>query len=155
MEDLYEQGKCLAIGVCNFNIHHLQTLFEHCKYKPMINECECHPLFTQNKLREFCIENNIQFLAYTSTARHDERLNNTCIVDIAKKYNKTLSQIILKWHQSIGNIPIVNTFNNKHLKEDLSLDGFNLTEEEITRISSCNINSRLRYDPDNCNFSKL
>ena len=155
MEKCYEKGLCKAIGVCNCNIHHLEEIKKIAKIKPMSNQIECHPLFTQNELREYCNKENIKVMAYTATARMDDRLKNTCIVDLAKKYNKTVAQIILKWHIQIGNIPIFNTNSIKHYKENMDIEDFELSKEEIQQINSANINSRLRYDPDNCNFRRL
>lgn len=155
MEKLYNEGLCKAIGVCNFNIHHFEELKKYAKIMPMVNQIECHPLFTQEQLREYCKKNNIQIMAYTSTARNDERLRKTALVPIAKKYNKTITQVVLKWHQQIGNIPIFNTTNKKHLLDNININDFELTEDEIQKINDININSRLRYDPDNCDFTKL
>ena len=155
LEELYDDGLCKAIGVCNCNIHHLETLEKNASLIPMVNQIECHPLLTQNALREYCSERNIRVMAYTSTARMDERLNKTILVPIAKKYNKSIAQIILRWHQQIGNIPIVNTSNLHHLKENYNISSFSLTDEEIQSITNININSRLRYDPDNCDFRQL
>lgn len=155
MEKIYKEGKCKAIGVCNFSIHHLEELKKYATILPMVNEIECHPLFTQNELREYCHDNGIQVMAYTSTARMDERLRKTCLVPIAKKYNKTVAQIILKWHQQIGNIPIVNSSSKEHMLANIDICDFILTNEELERISAININSRLRYDPDNCDFRQL
>lgn len=155
MEELYRSGLCKEIGVCNCNIHHLQKLIESATIKPMVNQIECHPLFTQNVLREYCEENNIRVMAYTATGRMDERLRKTCLVPIAKKYNKSIAQVILRWHQQIGNIPIVNSTNPLHVIENANICDFFLTDDEIDMISGININSRLRYDPDNCDFSQL
>lgn len=155
MEKLYHGGLCKAIGVCNCNIHHLREIERIAEIMPMVNEFECHPLFTQNKLRAYCHENKIQVMAYTSTGRMDERLKKTPIVPISKKYGKSMAQIILRWHQQLGNIPIVNSTNVKHLIANTKLSDFDLTEEEINSILKCNINSRLRYDPDNCDFHQL
>ena len=155
LEELYDDGLCKAIGVCNCNIHHLETLEKNASISPMVNQIECHPLLTQNALREYCSERNIRVMAYTSTARMDERLNKTILVPIAKKYNKSIAQIILRWHQQIGNIPIVNTSSLHHLKENYNISSFSLTDEEIQSITNININSRLRYDPDNCDFRQL
>ena len=94
-------------------------------------------------------------MAYTPTARMDERLKKTKLVDIAKEHHKSVAQIILRWHIQLGNIPIVNTGNVEHLKENYSVFDFSLSEKEMQQISAININSRLRYDPDNCDFSKL
>ena len=155
LEELYRKGKCRAIGVCNCNIHHLEELKTYADIMPMVNEFECHPLFTQNELRAYCKENNIQVMAYTSTARMDTRLKNTCLDSIAKKHSKTIAQVILRWHIQIGNIPIVNSTKPNHIKENANIYDFELTDEEISKITTININSRLRYDPDNCDFTKL
>lgn len=155
MERLYEKGLAKAIGVCNCNIHHLEELRKQAKIMPMVNQFECHPLFTQNELREYCKENNIQVMAYTPTARMDERLFKTVLSKIAKKYSKTVAQIIIKWHIQIGNIPIVNTSNLEHLRQNYNVFDFELTQQEVYEITKININSRLRYDPDNCDFRQL
>lgn len=155
LENAYKRGLCKHIGVCNFNIHHLEELCNNAEIKPSINQIECHPLFTQEELREYCNKNNIRIMSYSSTARNDDRLNKTVLVDIARKYNKTITQIILRWHIQLGNVPIVNTYNTNHIKEDSNIYDFYLTENEIQQINNININSRLRYDPDNCDFSKL
>lgn len=155
MEKIYNQGLAKAIGVCNCNIHHLEKIKDNSEIMPMVNQFECHPLFTQSELRNYCKENKIQVMAYTPTARMDQRLYNTVLPDIAKKYNKSIAQIIIHWHMQIGNIPIVNTSSVKHLKENYDVFDFELTKEEISLINNININSRLRYDPDNCDFRKL
>lgn len=155
MERLYKEGKCKAIGVCNCNIRHLKELEEIAEIMPMVNEIECHPLFTQNELREYCNKNKIQVLAYTPTARMDDRLKKTVLVDIARKYKKTLAQVIVRWHIQIGNIPVINTSSIRHLKENSDVFDFRLTDEEIESINKININSRLRFDPENIDFTKI
>ena len=155
IEKMYEEGLCRAIGVCNCNIHHLEALNNKANICPMVNEFECHPLFTQDELRQYCKKNNIQVIAYTSTARMDERLRKTILVPISKKYNKSIAQIIMKWHLQIGNIPIFNSRNPEHIKSNTLINDFELTEDEIVQITQININSRLRYDPDNCDFTQL
>lgn len=155
MEKLYEEGLCKAIGVCNFGIQHLEELSSHAHIKPMINQFECHPLFTQESLREYCHTNCIVPMAYTPTARMDSRFANTRLFEIADKHKKTVAQVILKWHLQIGNVPVVSTTNMKHLHENFDVFDFELSDSEIQIISNININSRLRYDPDNCDFRKL
>lgn len=155
MESLYKEGLCKAIGVCNCNIHHLEEIERTGSILPMINQFECHPLLTQQKLRDYCQSRNIQVMAYTPTARMDERLKKTVLVKLSQKYSRSIAQIILRWHKQIGNIPVVNTSNLDHLIENISVDDFVLTDKEIEEIERININSRLRYDPDNCDFRLL
>ncbi|MGN0556388.1 MAG: aldo/keto reductase [Acutalibacteraceae bacterium] len=155
MEDLYRRGLCKAIGVCNCHRHHLEEILKIAQIKPMINQIECHPLLTQDELREYCRQNGIQVMAYTPTARMDERLRKTVLVKLAAKYHKSVAQIILRWHIQLGNIPVVNTLNPVHLAENANIFDFALSEAEMQEITAININSRLRYDPDNCDFSQL
>lgn len=155
LEKIRDKGLCKSIGVSNCNIKHLEEIKKIAKYMPVVNEIECHPLFTQNELRDYCNRNNIKILAYTSTARMDSRLGNTCLKSIAKKYNKSVTQIMLRWHYQIDNIPIFNTSVPKRYKENIDIFDFSLTKKEIERITNININSRLRYDPENCDFTKL
>lgn len=155
MEMLLQKGLCKSIGVCNCNIHHLEEIKKVATIMPAVNQIECHPLFTQNELRKYCKENKIQVMAYTSTGRMDERLRKTCLTKIARKYNKSIAQIILRWHIQIGNVPIFNTSKIENYKENMDVFNFELTNNEVENITKININSRLRYDPDNCDFTQL
>lgn len=152
---LRDEGLCKEIGVCNCNIHHLQKIYDKTGFYPAVNQFECHPLFTQKELVEFCKSNNITIMGYTATARMDERLFKTCLTAIAKKYDKSIAQIILKWHLQNSIIPIVSTTDMKHLKDNINIYDFTLSDDEMSQIDKININSRLRYDPDNCDFNQL
>lgn len=155
LEELYLSDRCSAIGVANFNIHHLEKLRNNCDIMPMVNQFECHPLFSQSELRDYCNNRDIQVMAYTSTARMDQRLNITSIKEISNKHKKSMAQVILRWHIQLGNIPIINTSRYSHLLDNANIFDFILSDKEMKSINEININSRLRYDPDNCNFSKL
>lgn len=153
---LQKEGYIKTIGVANFHPHHIDQLIAETGVVPIVNQIEVHPLLTQKDIIKYCKEKNIIVQAYTPIARYDERLVRLPILQkIARKYNKTLAQIILRWHIQNGIIPIIRSFNNKRQKENLKIFDFNLTEEEMIVIDGININSRLRYDPDNCDFSIL
>jgi len=154
MEILYKEGFCKAIGVANCNVHHLEAIFNICKIQPMLNQFEIHPLFTQKPLIEYCKQRDIAVEGYTPLARFDERLKNAfCLQELSKKYNKTIPQVILRWHIQNDIIPIVRSMNQKRQIENISIFDFELTADEVNRIDKLNINSRLRYDPDNLNYS--
>lgn len=156
MEELYLQGKVRAIGVCNCHIHHLENILSKAEVKPMIHQMEVHPLFTQTKEREFCKKEGIQVMAYTPLARNDDRLfNNRTLNKIGHKKHKSVAQIILRWHLQLGNIPVVSTSDLEHYRENMDIFDFELSEEEVDSISRLNINSRLRYDSDNCDYYEL
>jgi diketogulonate reductase-like aldo/keto reductase len=156
MEQLMKEGYCKAIGVANCHQYHLEEIFKIAEVIPHVNQIEIHPLFTQKPLISYCKSKNIVVEAYTPIARCDNRLVNLPKLKmIAKKHNKSVIQIILRWHIQNGIIPIVRSMNKKRQAENISIFDFNLTEDEMERIDAFNINARLRFDPDNCDFSIL
>ena len=156
MERLHEEGYVKQLGVANCHPHHIEEIFKVCKYKPEVGQFEIHPLFTQKSLIEYYKQHDIQVCAYTPIARFDDRLMRLPLLkSIAQKYGKSITQIVLKWHIQNGVVPIVRTMNSAHQKENIDIFDFSLTQSEMQQIDGININSRLRYDPDNCEFSIL
>lgn len=156
IEKLYKEGYVKSIGVCNCHIHHLQEIMDNCEITPMVNEFEVHPLFTQKTLIEFCKNNGIHVIAYTPLARNDDRLQKNLILrGIAKKYNKTIYQVILRWDIQNGLTPIPRSSNKKRNASNYDVFDFELSDEDMRAIDSININSRLRFDPDNLDFHSV
>lgn len=156
MEKLKEEGFAKHLGVANCHQHHLEELFKICKYRPEVGQFEIHPLFTQKPLIEYYKQQGIAIEAYTPVARYDDRLVRLPLLkSLEKKYNKTFVQIILRWHIQNGVIPLVRSLNLKHQQENFDIFDFELSVEDMKAIDGININSRLRYDPDNCDFSIL
>ena len=155
MEELYKKGYARAIGVCNFKQHHFEELFKKAEIKPMVCQIESHPLFNQNEMLQYCIENQMQMMAYTPTGRMDKRIRESNTLNaISSKHNKTVTQIIIRWHYQRNVIPIINTTSLDHLKENMNVFDFSLSEEEMRQINALNIDCRLRYDPDTVDFTK-
>lgn len=156
LEDIYDEGLVKAIGVSNCKIHHLDKLLEFARVVPMINEVELHPLLSEVELRNYCNINNIQIMAYSCTARYDFRLRNSRRLDsVCKKHNKSLAQVIIRWHIQNGVIPVFNTSVVDHYKDNMDVFDFALSDEDMEKINSININSRTRYDSDNCEWDML
>lgn len=156
MEKLYEEGYVKHLGVANCHQHHLEEIFKICKYRPEVGQFEIHPLFTQKPLIEYYKQQGIVVEAYTPIARYDDRLVRLPLLKrLEKKYNKSFIQIILRWHIQNGVIPLVRSLNPKHQLSNYQIFDFQLDAEDMKAIDSININSRLRYDPDNCDFSIL
>ena len=156
MERLKEEGLVKCLGVANCHQHHLEEIFKVCKHRPEVGQFEIHPLFTQKPLIAYYKEQGIVVEAYTPIARYDDRLVRLPLLKrLEKKYNKTFVQIILRWHVQNGVIPLVRSLNPVHQIENFSIFDFELTQEDMAAIDALNINSRLRYDPDNCDFSIL
>ena len=156
MEKLYEEGYVKHLGVANCHQHHLEEIFNICKHRPEIGQFEIHPLFTQKPLIEYYKREGIVVEAYTPIARYDDRLVRLPLLKrLEKKYNKNFIQIILRWHIQNGVIPLVRALNPKHQKSNFDIFDFELDAEDMVAIDAININSRLRYAPDNCDFSIL
>lgn len=156
MEKLYEEGYVKHLGVANCHQHHLEEIFNICKYRPEVGQFEIHPLFTQKPLIQYYKDNGIVVEAYTPIARYDDRLVRLPLLKrLEKKYNKTFVQIILRWHIQNGVVPLVRSMSKEHQVENFSIFDFELSKEDMDAIDGLNINSRLRYDPDNCDFTIL
>lgn len=156
MEALYDEGKINVLGVCNFHQHHLETLLEHCRIQPMVNQIELHPLLTQKPLRDFCAENSIVVEAYSPTARMDKKLiHHPVINEIVQKHGKTVVQVILRWDYQNKVIPIIKSSNRQRMQSNIDIFDFELTHAEMEMIENMNENYRVRHDPDKCDFSKL
>lgn len=151
LEALYKQGKVKAIGVSNFQIHHLQDLMGDAEIKPMINQVEFHPRLTQKKLRAFCQEQGIQLEAW-SPLMQGQLLDNPDLLDMAKKYNKSVAQIILRWDLQNGVVTIPKSTKEHRIVENANVFDFELSKEDMERIDQLNKDERVGPDPDNFDF---
>ncbi|PGX40253.1 aldo/keto reductase [Priestia megaterium] len=151
LETLYKEGKVKAIGVSNFQVHHLKDLMEDAEIKPVINQVEYHPRLTQKELQAFCEKHHIQLEAW-SPLMQGEFLNNEVLTEIANKHNKSVAQVILRWDVQNGIITIPKSTKEHRIVENASIFDFELTKEEIERIDELNQNHRVGPDPDNFDF---
>ena len=153
--EAYDKGLVRSIGVANCHPHHIEKLMK-CGLKPMVNQFEIHPLFTQKDLIKYNQDLGIVVEAYTPIARNDDRLMRLPkLRSIAADHRKTSVQVILRWHIQQGIIPIIRSLNYSRQKENLDVFDFELSSEEMAIIDGINIDSRLRYHPDNCDFTIL
>ncbi len=150
LEKLYDQGLVRAIGVSNFNIHHLEDLMGSCKIKPMVNQVELHPLHTQKKLFAFCRKEGIQLQSWRPLMQG--RLDLPLINELASKYGKTPAQIVLRWHLQLGIVTIPKSVKEDRIQENADLFDFELEPADMNRIDALNENKRFGADPDHVDF---
>lgn len=150
LEDLVRAGKCKAIGVSNFNVQLLVDLLSYAEIKPACNQIEVHPYLIQEDLVGFCKKNGIEVTAYCPIARNMANpvtgiplTEEPVIKEIAAKYNKLPSQVVLNWHLSRDYVVIPRTSNLSRLGENLECDTFDITPEETKKISALNLNHRI------------
>ena len=151
LETLYKEGKVKAIGVSNFQIHHLKDLMEDAEVKPMVNQVECHPRLTQKEVQAFCKEQGIQLEAW-SPLMQGELLDNEVLQAIATKHGKSVAQVILRWDLQNGIVTIPKSTKEHRIVENSTVFDFELTEEEMDQIDGLNQNHRVGPDPDNFDF---
>ncbi|MEL3961278.1 aldo/keto reductase [Lysinibacillus endophyticus] len=151
LETLYKEGRVKAIGVSNFQIHHLEELRKDAEIKPMINQVEYHPRLTQKELKAFCQDNGIQLEAW-SPLMQGQLLDNEILQEIANKHNKSVAQIILRWDLQKGVVTIPKSTKEHRIIENANVFDFELTTEEMEIIDGLNQNLRVGPDPDNFDF---
>jgi len=152
MEAVAKSGKCKSIGVSNFNVQSIVDLLTYAEIKPVCNQVEVHPYLIQEDLIGFCKKNNIEITAYSPLSGNfpgnpevsvKTLIEDPTIKELAAKYNKTPTQIVLNWHLSRGYVVIPKTSTASRLKENLECDTFELTADEVASISALNRNFRV------------
>ncbi len=151
LETLYKEGRVKAIGVSNFQIHHLEDLMKDAEMKPMVNQVEYHPRLTQKELQAFCQDNGIKLEAW-SPLMQGQLLDNEVLQKIADKHNKSVAQIILRWDLQNGVVTIPKSTKEHRIVENANVFDFELTKEEMEIIDDLNQNDRVGPDPDNFDF---
>lgn len=136
LEKLYADGRVKAIGVCNFDIDHLQRLLDECEVKPVLNQVECHPHLVQKELKSFCKENDIYVEAWSPLMQGGVVLENDIVKAIADKHGKTPAQVILRWHLQNDSIVIPKSVTPSRIEENFNVFDFELTQEDMDQITS-------------------
>jgi diketogulonate reductase-like aldo/keto reductase len=150
MEQLYKNGYVRAIGVSNFQVHHLQDLLDGCEVKPAVNQVEFHPLMTQTELRQFCDQETIMLQAWSPLMQGN--LDLTLLNELGEKHGKSPAQIVLRWDLQHGVLTIPKSVHEERIKQNADIFDFELSEEDVNAISELNRNHRFGADPDNFNF---
>ena len=136
MEELYASGKIKAIGVCNFLPDRLVDLILTHNIIPAINQIELHLLCQQQELLKLMKKYDIKPMAWAPFIEGKEKIfENPLLISLAKKYNKTTAQIILKWLRQNNIISIPKSTNYIHLQENIQLNNFTLTAEELDTLT--------------------
>ncbi|WP_368996597.1 aldo/keto reductase [Caldifermentibacillus hisashii] len=133
--DAKKWGFIRSIGVCNFLPEHLERLEKETGVKPSINQIELHPFFNQEQQRKYHQEHHIITESWSPLGRANAVLENETIKEIANRHQKTVSQIILRWHYQLGAISIPKSASPERQLENLSIFDFSLDESEMKMIN--------------------
>lgn len=148
LEKLYHDGRVKAIGVCNFEIEHLERLLNECEVVPVLNQVECHPYLAQTELKEFCAKHNIFVEAWSPLDQGGEVLQDEVVQKIAESHGKTAAQTVLRWHLQNNTIVIPKSVTPSRIKENFDVFDFELTTDEMKAILEINRNRRKGPQPN-------
>jgi diketogulonate reductase-like aldo/keto reductase len=142
MIKLLHQGKARAIGVSNYSIRELNELIAKSDIIiPTVNQVEFHPFLYQEELLQFCRNNKIQLEAYSPLTRA-KRLYHPNIIEMAKKYGKTPSQVLIRWSLQHDLVVIPKSIHEARIKENSQVFDFHLEPEDMKLLNSLNENLR-------------
>lgn len=151
LEKIYREGKVRAIGVSNFNIHHLEDLFADAEVVPAVNQVEFHPHLFQKELLQFNQDKGIQLEAWSPLGQ-GKLLENETLKAIAAKHGKNVAQVILRWDLQVGVVTIPKSVNEGRIVQNANVFDFQLDIEDLAAIEALNQDLRYGSDPDNFNF---
>ncbi|KUF42009.1 oxidoreductase [Myroides marinus] len=151
LEYLYKEGKVKAIGVSNFYTHHLEALLETAEIRPMINQIEFHPGFTQSEVVDYCKEESILIEAWSPIGRGNI-LNNEILVHIALKYGVTVPQLVLKWIIQKGHLPMPKSVTPERIKENFDIKKIIISEDDVVVIDNLPYIGASGLNPDQVDF---
>ena len=154
LEELYDAGRIRAIGVSNFQIHHLDTLKKTAKITPAVNQIESHPYFTNQELIEECRRRGIAVEVWSPLGGTggNSVLQDPLLATLAQKYQKTPAQIILRWDIQRGVIVFPKSVHRERILANQEIVDFEITAEDMKKIDALNKNERVGADPDTFDF---
>ncbi|MFC5989045.1 aldo/keto reductase [Marinicrinis lubricantis] len=151
LEKLYKDGLVKAIGVSNFQPHHLDDILKSGEIVPAVNQVEYHPLLQQKAVHEYCKSHGIQMEAWSPLAQ-GQLLSDPVLEDIAKKHGKTVAQVILRWDLQNEVVTIPKSVTPERIKSNSEIFDFALDASDMERIAGLNKDQRVGADPDNFDF---
>jgi len=150
MEEMYRSGRVKAIGVSNFNPHHLRRLFADTEVTPTVNQIEVHPYLTQDDVRAFNADHEIITEAWAPIAK-GKVADDATINRIAEKYGKTAAQVTLRWHVQRGDVVFPKSVTRSRVEENFDIFDFELDATDMGDITGLNRDERTGPDPDSFN----
>ncbi len=143
LEKAYREGKARSIGISNFEGHYIEALQKQWEIVPQFMQVEAHPYYTQSELRKTLDRYQIRLMSWYPLGHGDRSLiDEPVFAELARKYGKTPAQIILRWHTQMGFAVIPGSRNVEHIRENLNILDFTLTEAELAEIAKLDRGSR-------------
>jgi 2,5-diketo-D-gluconate reductase A len=150
MEEIYRSGRARAIGVSNFQPHHLRRLLAASEVVPAVNQVEVHPYLVQEEVRAFGAEHGIVTEAWAPIAR-SRVLDDPVITGIAERLGRTPAQVTLRWHIQRGDVVFPKSVTRSRIEENFAIFDFELSADDMAAITGLDRHERTGPDPDTMN----
>jgi diketogulonate reductase-like aldo/keto reductase len=150
LEEAYADGRVKAIGVSNFQSHHLRRLQAEATVLPAVNQVELHPTFGQAELAQVHRDMGIVTESWSPLGRAAD-LGNATITEIATRLDRTPAQVIIRWHVQQGFVVIPKSTRPDRIRSNLDVFGFELADADMAMISALDDGNRIGPDPDRFN----
>ena len=131
---LRERGLLRSIGVSNFLPEHIQRLHEETGVLPCVNQIEIHPWFPQEEVIAWNAQQGIAVQAWSPVGRNSELKSSPVITDIAAELDRSVVQVILRWHIQSGTVPLPKSANAARQRQNLGVFDFSLNQDHLDRI---------------------
>ena len=149
LEKAYREGKAKAIGISNFEGKYIEELQTKWEIVPQFIQVEAHPYYTQQELRRTLNKYDIKLMSWYPLGHGDKSLlEEPIFAELGKKYGKSNAQIILRWHTQMGFVVIPGSRNVDHIKDNLDILDFALTDEEMAEIAKLDKGERYYHRTD-------
>lgn len=149
--EIYKKGKVKAIGIANCRERHIETIIKSGLMMPHVMQVEYHPFRTVPVFKKMCIDNHIQLEAYSANCLMLPFVKeNKVLKGIANMHKKTVTQIIMRWHVQQNVVPIFRSFNPDHIRENIDIYNFELSDGEMQQIYALNQDYKFHPESLNC-----
>ena len=143
MEKAVHDGKVKSIGLSNFEIPELKEILDIAEIKPAVLQFEAHPYFTEDEIKEYLKPYDVKYMAWYPLGHGDKSLmEEPVFAELGEKYGKSPVQIILRWHVQMGHVVIPGASKEEHIKANIDILDFKLTDEDMAAIAKVNKNKR-------------
>lgn len=135
MESIHDSGRARLLGVSNVTLTQLQTLVLTCRVRPRFVQNRCYAIHGwDRRVREFCAAQDIVYQGFSLLTANCPVLTHPELAQIARRYGRTVSQIVFRFALDVGIIPLTGTTSAAHMREDLGVFEFRLDREDVLRI---------------------
>ncbi len=150
MEELVDKGLVRRLGLSNFLPHHLKNILDNCRIRPVVDQLELHPGYSQERAVDFCQKNDVLPMAWSplGRGRQNATIGNSILVKLSEKYGRPIQQINIRFLIQKGILPIPKASTVEHMKSNMDVFGFELSEDDISMLSCMPQTAWLEEHPD-------